>query len=118
MIVGAIPTPPAGPGNYIADFRTVIGPDGVLKFAKLGDIRSANVLGPFTVPVMAGPLTYDPFPLQGNRISGVLATPGVVGHTFHLDYFNEFVPPLVKVTTPATGAPRAIKALAFGKPTG
>ncbi|MEN9675797.1 MAG: hypothetical protein RIS76_1693, partial [Verrucomicrobiota bacterium] len=115
---GAIPSVPPGAGSAVRDFRTLVSGDGTLKFSRLGDIRSANALGGFTLPVQAGPLTFDPFPGSASRISGVMSTPGVVGQTFHLDQFNRFTPPLVNVILPPAQAPAEIKALAFGDPTG
>lgn len=115
---GVIPPAAPGAGNSVRDFRTLVNEDGTLKFNKLGNLRSPNLFGIFTLPVPAGPLTYDPFPLQGNRISGVLTLPGVTGQTFHLDFNNAVETPLVRVFTPAVQAPHPVKGLSFHRPTG
>jgi len=118
FVPGTIPSVPAGAGNWVRDFRTLVNADGTLKFNQRGNLRSENALGAFTLPVQAGPLTYDPTPLMGNRISGVVTTPGVAGQSFHLDFLNPIEPPLVRVFLPAAQAPAAIKSLAFHWPTG
>lgn len=115
---GSLPSAPAGAGNVIRDFRVIVDVDGTLKFPKLGNLRARNALGAFTLPVQGGPLTYDPLSGGFNRVSGVDATPGVVGQTFFLPRGNQFTPPLITVTNPPAQAPTAIKALAFGRPTG
>ena len=109
---------PVGYEHTLLDFRRVIEADGDLVFTKIGDLRSANALGAYTLPVESGPISQDLRPGMFNRISGVFQGPGMVGQTYHLTNYNLVLPPVVLTQIPGSASPAPILTLAFGRQTG
>lgn len=117
--LGAATAPPSTPvPGRISDLRSIVSNDGFLTFTKLGDIRSQNILGGFTLPVAAGPLSFDPSPFGFRRIHGVATAGGANGNTFHLTNDNRIEPTFVPAVIPGNGVGQPVKSLAFGHPTG
>jgi hypothetical protein len=108
---------PPMPGR-IRDMRSIVSNDGFLMFSKLGDIRSQNALGGFTLPIAAGPLTFDRSPNGFRRVHGVATAGGTNGNTFHLAGDNRIETNFVPAFVPGNGVGQPVKALAFGHPTG